>query len=113
MIRLIHHLPTPIIHSLLLQLKLSVALPNCHTVGYRTVLLLTLPRMDLEKSPDAFTNITSSIRLNLAPSTVLEKSLHLGTVGRCTLGGSTRRGMQEQGHVQSNATLTLLPLFGC
>mmetsp|Transcript_9995 Transcript_9995/g.17981 ORF Transcript_9995/g.17981 Transcript_9995/m.17981 type:complete len:207 (+) Transcript_9995:161-781(+) len=111
MISLIHHLPTPIIHCLLLQLKLPVPLTNSHTIRHGAVISLTLPGVNLKKGPDAFTNITPTIRLNLAPRTMFEQSFHLRAIGRCALHRPARGRMQQQRHVQGNATLTLLPLF--
>jgi hypothetical protein len=43
MIRLIHHLPAPVIHRLLLQLQLPEFFPNGKTVEYGTIVSLALP----------------------------------------------------------------------
>lgn len=85
MISLVHHLPAAIIHSLLLQLKLSVPLPNGQAVGHRTILSLALPGVYLQQGPNTLADVASPIGLNFAASTVFEQSLHLGTVGRRAL----------------------------
>jgi hypothetical protein len=95
MVSLIHHLPAPIIHCLLLQLKLSVSFSNGKAIRYEAVVCLALPGMNLEKGPDAFTDIAPAVRLDFATCTVFEKPLHLGTVGRGTLSGSACGGMQQ------------------
>lgn len=95
MIRLIHHLPAPIIHRLLLQLELLVSFSNGQAVGYRTMFSLTLPSVNLEEGPNAFADIAPAVCFDLAPITVFEKSLHLGTVGRGACGRSACGGVQE------------------
>jgi hypothetical protein len=92
-IGLVHHLTTPVIHSLLLQIELPESLPDCQAVGHDTVFLFTLPSMDLEECPDAFTNMASSGCFNLTLRAMLEEPLHLGTIGRCTLGRFAGGGM--------------------
>jgi hypothetical protein len=80
MICLIHHLPAPIIHCLVFQLK-PVTFLNGQTVGYRKTGSLTLPSVNLEENPNAFADIAPASCFDLASITVFEKSLHLGTVG--------------------------------
>lgn len=89
MVSLIHHLPTPIVHCLLLQLKLSVTFSNGQAIRYEAVVRLTLSGVDLKKGPDSFADITPAVRLDFAARAMLQKTLHLCTVGRGTLRGST------------------------
>ena len=108
---MIHHLPSPIIHCLLLQLKLPVPLSYGHAVGDGAIIRFALPGVNLKKGPDAFTDIAPAIRLDLAPCPVFEQSFHLRAVGGCTLRRSASGCMQQQSHMESNATLALFTLF--
>ena len=95
MIGLVHHLSAPIIHCLLLQLKMPEFFSNGQAVGNRAIVGLTLSSVNLEEGPDAFADIAPAVCFDLATITVFEKSLHLGTVGRVACGGSARGGVQE------------------
>ena len=78
-----------------MQLELLVSFSNGQAVGYRTMFSLTLPSVNLEEGPNAFADIAPAVCFDLAPITVFEKSLHLGTVGRGACGRSACGGVQE------------------
>ena len=52
------------------------------------------------------------MRLDLATGAVIQKSFHLGAVGRVARGRTARGGMQEQRHVQGDAARAFLSLLG-
>lgn len=108
----IHFLPPTIIHGLLLLLELTEAFSNGHAIRYWALQRLALTGMDLKQSPDAFAHVAPTARFHLTLGTVLEETLHLGTIRTRTFGTAARGGMQQQGHVQLNASLSLGPLCG-
>ena len=67
-------------------LELPHAFANGHTVGHATNLGLALSRMDLKQCPNALAHIAATGSFDLTLGTVLEKTLHLGAVGRWALG---------------------------
>ena len=93
MVGLIHHLPTSIIHRLLLQLKLPVSLTYRHTIGHGAIFLFTLLCVDLEEGPNTLAHIAPAGGFDFALCSMLEESLHLGAVGRLALGRPARRGV--------------------
>ena len=92
----IHLLTTTVVHSLLLFLKLPHLLADRHTLWDRTDRLLALLRMDTEQRPDALTNSTAALVLDLADTSMLQIVLHLGAICRGASSGGTARCMLDQ-----------------
>mmetsp|Transcript_17821 Transcript_17821/g.27540 ORF Transcript_17821/g.27540 Transcript_17821/m.27540 type:complete len:137 (-) Transcript_17821:241-651(-) len=106
----IHLLSSSVVHSLLLFLQLTYALANGHTVWNWATCGLTLPCVNLKKSPYPLADVTTSGGFLLTLSPVFQKTFHFGTISRGALGRIARRSMQKQSHVQLDAPLSLLPL---
>ena len=76
----VHFQSTTVVHGLLLLPELSNAFTNCHAIWYQTSLLLALAGVDLQQGPNALTDITATSGFHLTLRTVLQQTLHFGTI---------------------------------
>ena len=76
----IHLLAAAVVHCLLLFLKLSHLLADRHALRDGADGLLALLCVDSEQRPDALTNATTTLVLDLANTCMLQIVLHLGAV---------------------------------
>ena len=112
-VRPIHFLSPTIIHGLLLLLQLTNALADCQTVWHWAAVVLALPRVDLQQSPDSLAHIATTNSLNLALRTMFQQPFHLSTICRWTCCRGASSSMLKQCHVQLNTSLPFLTLSSC
>lgn len=107
----IHRLSSSLVHLRLPKLKISNLFSKLAALGYLTVVLETLPCVDLQQRPNSSTNCAPLLQLDLARRPVLQEILHLFAVCGRTLRVSASCCMRQQLHVQHDGTLSRLPLF--